>query len=91
MPAAMGRYQLLEPIGRGAMGTVYLGRDPKINRIVAIKASTSPTKSSEEICEEARARFFREAEIAGRLSHPNIVTIYDVGETTAWPTSRWNT
>jgi hypothetical protein len=81
MPATMGRYELLEPIGRGAMGYVYLGRDPKINRIVALKAVNLAAEVEAGELEEARRNFLREAEIAGRLSHPNIVTIFDVGET----------
>jgi serine/threonine-protein kinase len=80
MPATMGRYQLLEPIGRGAMGYVYLGRDPKINRIVALKAVDLAAEFEPSELEQASKNFLREAEIAGRLSHPNIVTIYDVGE-----------
>ena len=62
------------------MGIVYLGRDTAINRLVAIKAIPLATEFSESELAEARARFFREAETAGRLNHPNIVTIYDVGE-----------
>jgi serine/threonine-protein kinase len=80
MPATLGRYQLLEPIGRGAMGHVYLGRDPKINRIVAIKAVDLAAEFEPSEIENASRQFLREAETAGRLSHPNIVTIYDVGE-----------
>jgi eukaryotic-like serine/threonine-protein kinase len=76
----LGRYQLEREIGRGAMGTVYLGRDTAINRLVAIKAIPLATEFSESELAEARTRFFREAETAGRLNHPNIVTIYDVGE-----------
>jgi len=76
----LGRYQLEREIGRGAMGTVYLGRDTAINRLVAIKAIPLASEFSESELAEARARFFREAETAGRLNHPNIVTIYDVGE-----------
>jgi serine/threonine-protein kinase len=76
----LGRYQLEREIGRGAMGTVYLGRDTAINRMVAIKAIPLASEFSESELAEARARFFREAETAGRLNHPNIVTIYDVGE-----------
>jgi eukaryotic-like serine/threonine-protein kinase len=76
----LGRYQLEREIGRGAMGTVYLGRDTAINRLVAIKAIPLATEFSESELAEARSRFFREAETAGRLNHPNIVTIYDVGE-----------
>src|ERR1700727_4000070 len=74
------RYQLEREIGRGAMGVVYLGRDTAINRMVAIKAIPLAAEVSDAELVEARARFFREAETAGRLNHPNIVTIYDVGE-----------
>ena len=76
----LGRYQLEREIGRGAMGIVYLGRDTAINRQVAIKAIPLASEFSDVELEEARMRFFREAETAGRLNHPNIVTIYDVGE-----------
>ena len=77
---SLGRYKLEREIGRGAMGTVYLGRDSAINRLVAIKAIPLAREFSDAELTEARARFFREAETAGRLNHPNIVTIYDVGE-----------
>ncbi|MGO9426268.1 MAG: serine/threonine-protein kinase [Steroidobacteraceae bacterium] len=76
----LGRYQLEREIGRGAMGVVYLGRDTAINRLVAIKAIPLASEFSDSELAEARTRFFREAETAGRLNHPNIVTIYDVGE-----------
>jgi predicted Ser/Thr protein kinase len=76
----LGRYQLEREIGRGAMGVVYLGRDTAINRMVAIKAIPLASEFSDVELVEARSRFFREAETAGRLNHPNIVTIYDVGE-----------
>jgi eukaryotic-like serine/threonine-protein kinase len=79
-PQRLGRYQLEREIGRGAMGVVHLGRDTAINRLVAIKAIPLAAEFSESELAEARARFFREAETAGRLNHPNIVTIYDVGE-----------
>jgi eukaryotic-like serine/threonine-protein kinase len=79
-PQRLGRFQLEREIGRGAMGIVYLGRDTAINRLVAIKAIPLATEFSESELAEARTRFFREAETAGRLNHPNIVTIYDVGE-----------
>ncbi|HEY8518503.1 MAG TPA: protein kinase [Gammaproteobacteria bacterium] len=81
LPAMLDRYELLEPIGRGAMGYVYLGRDSKINRIVAIKAVDLKAEFEPADVADARERFLREAETAGRLSHPNIVTIFDVGET----------
>lgn len=73
----IGRYEILAVIGQGAMGTVYLGRDPLIQRTVAIK--TLRYTDGDDIA-LSRLRFFREAEAAGNLSHPNIVTIYDVGE-----------
>lgn len=76
----LGRYEIERELGRGAMGTVYLGRDPKINRVVAIKAIPLAEEFEENDLEEARARFFREAEMAGRLNHPAIVTVYDAGE-----------
>jgi serine/threonine-protein kinase len=79
-PQRLGRYQLEREIGRGAMGIVYLGRDTAINRQVAIKAIPLASEFSDAELVDARARFFREAETAGRLNHPNIVTIYDVGE-----------
>jgi serine/threonine-protein kinase len=79
-PERLGRYVLEREIGRGAMGIVYLGRDTAINRSVAIKAIPLASEFSDAELVEARARFFREAETAGRLNHPNIVTIYDVGE-----------
>jgi len=61
------------------MGTVYLGKDPKINREVAIKTLRYEEFDQEQLA-EVKKRFFREAEAAGKLAHPNIVTIYDVGE-----------
>ena len=76
----LGRYRLEREIGRGAMGVVYLGRDLAINRLVAIKAIPLASEFGDAELADARARFFREAETAGRLNHPNIVTIYDVGE-----------
>jgi serine/threonine-protein kinase len=76
----LGRYRLEREIGRGAMGVVYLGRDTAINRLVAIKAIPLAGEFSDSELQEARLRFFREAETAGRLNHPSIVTIYDVGE-----------
>ena len=74
-----GRYEMLAELGRGAMGVVYKARDPKINRVVAVKTISLAGQSPEEE-REYRERFFREAEAAGRLSHPGIVTIFDVGE-----------
>lgn len=76
----LGRYQVLESIGKGAMGAVFLGKDPKIGRTVAIKTLPLSKEFDTQQLDDVRNRFFREAETAGRLSHPNIVTIYDVGE-----------
>ena len=76
----LGRYEVERQIGKGAMGVVYLGRDPKINRIVAIKAIPLAEEFEDHDLVEARERFFREAEMAGRLNHPGIVTIFDAGE-----------
>lgn len=74
----IGRYEIIELIGQGAMGMVYKALDPLIERTVAIK--TVPIARLKEEGSEFEARFLREAQSAGRLSHPNIVTIYDVGE-----------
>lgn len=74
-----GRYEITRELGRGSMGTVYLGLDPKINREVAIKTLDYSEVASDEL-PEVKARFFREAEAAGKLAHPNIVSIFDVGE-----------
>lgn len=76
----LGRYGIERELGRGAMGVVYLARDPKINRQLAIKAIALAAEFGEMEVAGARDRFFREAEMAGRLNHPNIVVIYDAGE-----------
>jgi serine/threonine-protein kinase len=76
----LGRYQVEKELGKGAMGVVYLGKDPKIGRQVAIKTMALSQEFEAEELGEVKERFFREAETAGRLSHPNIVTIYDTGE-----------
>ena len=76
----LGRYQIERELGKGAMGVVYGGKDPKIGRIVAIKTMALSAEFEADELKEAKERFFREAETAGRLTHPNIVTIYDAGE-----------
>jgi tRNA A-37 threonylcarbamoyl transferase component Bud32 len=75
-PFRIGKYEILSELGRGAMGTVYKARDPRLDRLVAVKMM------SEELLieEEMRGRFQREARSAANLQHPNIVTIYDFGE-----------
>jgi eukaryotic-like serine/threonine-protein kinase len=75
-----GRFEVQKELGKGAMGVVYLGKDPKIGREVAIKTMALAQEFEAEELVEIKERFFREAETAGRLSHPNIVTIYDTGE-----------
>ncbi len=75
----LGRYEIVGELGRGAMGVVYKGEDPKIHRVVAIK-TLNLTEFDDHVLPEVKERFFREAESAGLLNHPNIVTIYDAGE-----------
>ncbi|MBF0633775.1 MAG: serine/threonine protein kinase, partial [Nitrospinae bacterium] len=80
----LGRFEIVGEIGSGGMGVVYKGRDPKINRMVALKVVRpvmGTAKSADQ--EQAISRFHVEAQAAGQLSHPNIVTIYDVGEEVA--------
>lgn len=79
-PSTLGRYKVLKELGRGAMGVVYLGKDPTIQRFVAIKTMRLDEIDDADKLQEVKARFFREAESTGRLSHPNIVTIFDAGE-----------
>ncbi|ROH87915.1 CHASE2 domain-containing protein [Stagnimonas aquatica] len=76
----LGRYQVEKELGKGAMGVVYLGKDPKIGRMVAIKTMALSQEFEADELDDVKARFFREAETAGRLSHPNIVSIFDAGE-----------
>jgi len=80
MPGHIGRYRVLEPVGQGATGRVFLAWDPKLCRLVAIKLIDLSVERDEIEVEDAKARFLREAELTARLSHPNIVTIYDLGE-----------
>jgi len=76
----VGRYKILETLGRGSMGLVYKALDPKINRLLAIKTIRFSDEFDEDVIQEIKNRFFREAEIAGQLAHPSIVTIYDLGD-----------
>src|SRR2546428_3034692 len=77
----IGRYEILQEIGRGAMGVVFKGRDPLIGRAVAVKTITSGVAESADLLE----RFYREARAAGGLQHPNIVTIYEMAESGGAP------
>ena len=78
IPALIGRYQVLEELGHGAMGTVYKANDPKIGRTVAIK--TISTVGAGPEMDQYRQRFLMEAKSAGRLNHPSIVAVYDVAD-----------
>ncbi|HYU33080.1 MAG TPA: serine/threonine-protein kinase [Thermoanaerobaculia bacterium] len=79
-PTKLGRYEIVDEIGKGAMGVVYLARDPLIGRLVALKTFRIGYSIKDQEMEQFRARFIREAQSAGILSHPNIVTIHDVVE-----------
>ncbi len=76
MPEKIGKYLVRERIGRGGMGMIFKAHDPVLDRPVALKVISTEV----EVTDELRARFFREAQACARLSHPNIVTIYDMGE-----------
>ncbi len=79
----LGRYNIDGVIGTGAMGIVYRAEDPLLQRRVAVKVLSADLSATEGV--DFRERFFREARSAGQLSHPNIVTIYDVGQTNGIP------
>src|SRR5512137_455449 len=81
----LGRYRVVKELGRGAMGRVFLAHDPDIDRPVAIKAIQVFSALPEAEQAAARERFLREARSAGRLLHPSIVTIFDVGEADGVP------
>src|SRR5512139_432668 len=80
LPERIGRYEILRVLGKGAMGVVYLARDPQIERELALKTIRFDRGEGSFNAEEAKARFLKEAKISGRLQHPHIVTIFDVGE-----------
>jgi len=80
IPKFLGRYEIVRELGKGAMGVVYEGRDPNIGRRVAIKTMRKDVMESSGRAEEMLERFLREAQAAGLLNHPNIITIYDAGE-----------
>src|SRR5215210_271275 len=79
-PTKLGRYEIVDEIGKGAMGVVYLARDPLIGRLVALKTFRIGYSVKDQEMEQFRIRFMREAQSAGILTHPNIVTIHDVVE-----------
>jgi serine/threonine-protein kinase len=76
---SLGRYEVDRELGRGAMGVVYLGHDPRISRLVAIKTLQYKNFPKHQL-DDLKKRFFREAEAAGRLNHPNIISVFDAGE-----------
>ena len=79
-PTKLGRYEIVDEIGKGAMGIVYLARDPLIGRLVALKTFRIGYSIKDQELEQFRIRFMREAQSAGILTHPHIVTIHDVVE-----------
>lgn len=79
IPEKIGRYEILEELGQGAMGTVYRAKDPAMDRIVAVKTIRAVALSGPQ-AGEYRERFYREAHAAGKLAHPGIVSVFDVGE-----------
>jgi predicted Ser/Thr protein kinase len=79
-PERIGRYRVLAELGRGAMGVVYRGVDPALDRAVAIKVVAVQAGTDPASVSELEARFLREARFAARLSHPNVVTVYDAGK-----------
>jgi len=81
IPKKVGRYEILQPIGYGAMGAVYKARDPLIKRIVAIKTIRLDVPPASPQYKAFIDRFYREARISGTLNHPNIITLFDIGET----------
>src|SRR4051812_22387801 len=86
MPPAqtIGRYEILEVLGHGAMGTVYRAKDPAMDRIVALKTIRAEALEGHQE-EQFRDRFYREARAAGALAHPGIVPVFDVGEDNGQP------
>ena len=79
IPEKLGKYEVLSEIDRGSMGIVYLGHDPYIDRSVALKIALADSLTDEESGERYRKMFFNEAHTAGKLTHPNIIGIYDAG------------
>ncbi len=83
-PKTIGRYEIIDELGHGAMGSVFRANDPAMDRIVALKTILTVALASEQ-SGEYRQRFFREARAAGALSHPGIVSVFDVGEHEGMP------
>src|SRR5687767_2626854 len=75
----LGRYEVVRELGKGAMGVVYLAKDPLIGRLVALKTIRASAHSDDDETKEFQQRFIREAQAAGILNHPAIVTVHDIG------------
>ena len=80
-PTSIGKYEILATVGRGGMGVVYRAQDPRMGRQVAIKTVTEGLSNDAGMLQ----RFYREAEKMGMLKHPNIITVYDLGEQDGFP------
>src|SRR5512141_780812 len=76
----LGRYEVVRELGKGAMGIVYLAKDPLIGRLVALKTTRPAAHSDDDETKEFQQRFVREAQAAGILNHPSIVTVHDIGQ-----------
>jgi serine/threonine protein kinase len=76
----LGRYEIVRELGKGAMGIVYLAKDPLIGRLVALKTIRPSAHADDEDTREFQQRFVREAQAAGILNHPSIVTVHDIGQ-----------
>jgi serine/threonine-protein kinase len=83
-PKTIGRYEILDELGHGAMGSVFRALDPAMDRVVALKTILTVALASEQ-GDEYRQRFYREARAAGALAHPGIVPVFDVGENEGVP------
>jgi predicted Ser/Thr protein kinase/tetratricopeptide (TPR) repeat protein len=76
----LGRYEVVRELGKGAMGIVYLAKDPLIGRLVALKTIRASAHADDDETKEFQQRFIREAQAAGILNHPSIVTVHDIGQ-----------
>jgi len=83
----LGRYEIVRELGKGAMGIVYLAKDPLIGRLVALKTIRTAAHADDDEAKEFQQRFIREAQAAGILNHPSIVTVHDIGQDEATGTS----
>ena len=80
IPTSLGKFRIQHELGRGAMGVVYLGLDPFLDRLAAVKVFKAPPGAGDRTVRGHRERFFIEARAAGRLDHPSVVKVFDVGE-----------